>query len=220
MAKTFGSYKRGPATRPHITHDNGHLDKFKPRPPDWTDYAAYAKWRATLEAAEAAQGIGPFDKTHMPDALAAYRHFLEASGAPRFFSYERYVRNDKSGQTTVANQISEAENAALNLYLESGKIAEESFDFTATDGLGAGNGPTFPYPATENWQKAIGAHNFWISGVVAAVLAPPTGWKGAALVDHVDFELELTVHVEDMYNFNTEGAVDIATGIPDADNGR
>jgi hypothetical protein len=76
MAATRGNYLRGAPQRPSITHDNGHLDQFKLRTPTWQDRSAYAKWRLTLEAAEAAQGFGPFEKTHMPDALAAYRHFM------------------------------------------------------------------------------------------------------------------------------------------------
>jgi hypothetical protein len=219
MAATRGNYLRGAPQRPSITHDNGHLDQFKLRPPTWQDRSAYAKWRLTLEAAEAAQGFGPFEKTHMPDALAAYRHFMGASGKSRFFSYERYVRNDNSGKTTIGNQITEAQNAALTLYSSSGAIANDSFDFTGS-ALGAGNNQIFPYPATENWQKAIGAYNFWISGSLGAEVKTPDSWKGAANLSHVSFELTLTVHVEDMYNFNTGGAADIATGIPDEDNGR
>jgi hypothetical protein len=66
----------------------------------------------------------------------------------------------------------------------------------------------FPYPATENWQKAIGAHVVWLSAVVGA-----TEVDGA-----VQFSMSLTVHAEDRYNFNP-GAHDIATGIPDGANG-
>lgn len=216
MANTFATYVKGPPLRPFIRHDNGFLDKFKPAQPGAADYAAYAKWRSILEGAEAAQGIGSFSKTNMPDALPAYRHFLDASGAPRLFSYERYVAGDASGRTTLLNQIAEAQRAALDVYMANFGSGEADFEFTGT-ALGAGNSVAFPYPATENWQKAIGAHNFWISGHVIATRIGPPG--AAPSVDQLRFNLELTVHVEDMYNFNPEQH-DIATGIPDGDNGR
>lgn len=220
MPPTVGSYRKGAAARPHIVHDNGHLDKFAPRAPTATDYAKYAAWSALMNGAESAQGIWPGAKGDLPDALAAYRHFMQGNGARRRISYERYVRNDDSGKKTLVNQIAEAQNAALNLYLAMGGIGDDYFDFTATTGLPAGNGGNvrFPYPATENWQKAIGAHNFWISGTLAATATPPQGFVGPPALSMVQFELELTIHVEDMYNFNP-GAEDIATGLPDAMNG-
>lgn len=220
MPATFGTYSRGAPRRPAITHDNGHLDRFARRDPGVTDYAAYLAWQAILNGAEAAQGFGPFEKTHMPDALAAYRHFMAGSGLPRRILYERYVRNDENGRLTLQNQIAEAMNAALTLYLASGRIQDEVFDFTGSALFGGSDRmPAFPYPATENWQKALGAYAFWISGTVGAVVTPGTG-PGPARLDNVQFELTLTVHVEDMYNFNVDGAVDIATGIPDGANGR
>ena len=38
----------------------------------------------------------PFIPHHdLPDALAAYRHFLYCKGADRTFSYERYVASNR-----------------------------------------------------------------------------------------------------------------------------
>lgn len=70
----------------------------------------------------------------------------------------------------------------------------------------------FPYPATENWQKAIGAHSIWLSGMV---------WVNKTLPGKSDvrFKMNFTLHAEDQYNFNTGGDIDIATGIPDSENG-
>lgn len=220
MAPTVGTYKKGPPERPNIVHDNGHLDQFERRDPGAIDYAKYAGWSLVMIGAEAVQGPSPFEKTDLPDALAAYRHFMQGGGARRRISYERYVRNDASGRTTIRNQIAEAQNAALNLYLGGGGIGDDYFEFTATIGLPAGNSRNirFPYPATENWQKALGAHNFWISGTLAASAVPPAGFTGPPALDMVTFELELTIHIEDMYNFNP-GATDIATGLPDGMNG-
>ena len=69
------------------------------------DRAKYAEWAALLEAAEAAQGIPLIPHNDLPDALAAYRHFLYGKGADRTFWYERYVASDASGKTTLANAI-------------------------------------------------------------------------------------------------------------------
>jgi hypothetical protein len=67
----------------------------------------------------------------------------------------------------------------------------------------------FPYPATENWQKAIGAHNFWLSADVVVTGPGPS----------FSFAMDFTLHAEDRYNFNP-GAADIATGAPDDLNGQ
>jgi hypothetical protein len=75
--------------------------------------------------------------------------------------------------------------------------------------ISVGSGSKFPYPATENWQKAIGAHVIWLC---AKALAE------RQLSGLVRFKLDVTLHAEDMYNFNP-GAQDIATGIPDEANG-
>src|SRR5690606_35844215 len=66
----------------------------------------------------------------------------------------------------------------------------------------------YPYPGTENWQKAIGAHVIWIEAEVKAIIEDKKR----------NFEVNMTIRAEDRYNFNP-GAADIATGIPDSDNG-
>jgi len=65
----------------------------------------------------------------------------------------------------------------------------------------------FPYPKTENWEKAIGAHWIWLSAVVAVHRGSPRS-----------FVATMSLHAEDLYNFNP-GDQDIGTGIPDALNG-
>jgi len=61
--------------------------------------------------------------------------------------------------------------------------------------------------STENWQKAIGGHRIWS--------------MGDATFNKVtcEYTLNLVINIEDFYNFN-DGQVDIATGLPDNDNGR
>ena len=72
-----------------------------------------------------------------------------------------------------------------------------------------GSSVEFPYPLTENWQKAIGGHIIWLSSAVTVTM-PATNIP--------KFKLIMTLHAEDRYNFNP-GQADIATGIPDSDNG-
>jgi hypothetical protein len=68
----------------------------------------------------------------------------------------------------------------------------------------------FPYAATENWQKALGAHSIWLSGHVTV---------SPGLAGELEYVATMTLHAEDRYNFNP-GAKDIKTGIPDSANGR
>lgn len=205
---TYARYFVGLPRRPEIRHDNGFLDRFPPRSPTWADRRRYAAWQGRLELREAAQHVPGFPD--LSDALAAYRHFLTSGGADRTFSYERYVANDGSGRTTLKSAILEAMGAAYDLSARQVPVGGGSFNFT---GSAIACGTTiagFPYPATENWQKAIGAHVIWISGDVVVTRKAPS--------DTPDFTLTLVIHAEDRYNFNP-GAADIATGIPDSDNG-
>jgi hypothetical protein len=204
---TFASYRVGHPTRPPITHDNGFLDKFRPRSPTQDERRKYNIWRLKLEAGEAVQGM-PF-APHLKDALAAYRHFLNGTGSTREINYERYVDNDSAGETTLKQVIVEAMNGGYNVHMSTFGSKLAGVDFTGTALSCGGTNAQFPYPATENWQKAIGAHTIWLSGRIDA-----TGGSGVQL----EYEMTFTLHMEDMYNFNP-GAKDIATGIPDSENG-
>ena len=197
--KTFGAnYRLGPPQPPLIKHDNGFLDKFSRRPAELGDYAQLAIWTAKLEAAEAV-------RPDLVDGTAAYRHFLQAGGQKREFSYERYVQNDQSGRTTLRNAIIDIQDGAETVF--AANPTRTSFNITG-GAIGCGSGSLFPYPATENWQKAIGGHTIWLSGVVTV---DQTGAD-------VQFEMVMTLHAEDRYNFNPNQA-DITTGIPDSANG-
>lgn len=98
--------------------------------------------------------------------------------------------------------------------VDSGEIAygdPAEFEFTS-DGYAAGspNGPLeLSYPDTEDWQKAIGAHNAWSTTTVKFEVDRDGMLKANA---------EVTLHAEDRFNFNP-GMKDIATGQPDSDNG-
>ena len=207
----IATYTVGPPVRPPITHDNGFLDRFARRSPNSSDWVRLSRWIATLEAAEAAQGVPFVPHNDISDALGAYRHFLFGNGRSRTFSYERFVANDRSGAKTLENAIIEAEQGAQQIYwtqYPGQATARFSMTGTALSCGGGPNGSLFPYPATENWQKAIGAHYIWLSAEVT--VTNPSGLPNYTMV--------MTLHAEDRYNFNP-GASDIATGIPDSDNG-
>ena len=165
-------------------------------------------WRLALEGAEAAQGVPFVPHNQLPDALAAYRHFLYGAGKPRKFSYDRYVANDKSGRLTLENAAADLQEGVEAL--TAGNPYMSGIQVTGTGIRCESNGPwshLFPYPDTENWQKAIGAHWIWLSAIVAIKRGSPRS-----------FVATMTLHAEDLYNFNP-GDEDLATGIPDALNG-
>jgi len=202
------TYTLGPPVRPDIHHDNGFLDKYKRRPPTIADRLLLAKWKTMLEGGEAVQGVPLAPHNHLSDALAAYRHFLYGKGQDRTINYERYVANDPSGKSLLDYAILDARTGAEILYDSNFKGTSARFQMTGTAMSVGGSDIRFPYPATENWQKALGGHDIWISAEVN-VLAGKSG---------LEFTMTMTIHAEDMYNFNP-GAHDIATGIPDAANG-
>ena len=211
MVKPRAKYTIGPPRRPNITHDNGFLDRYERRDPTAADYARLALWRTILEAAEAGQSVPILPHNDIPDALAAYRHFLEGNGRQRTINYERFLTGDPVGPRYLRNLIAEAKAAAFNTYNSRPPGSLTDFQITGSN-FPAGNrgNRAFPYPQTENWQKAIGAHALWISADVSVLHSPP---------GQPTFDMEFTVHMEDRYNFNP-GQSDIATGMPDEMNGQ
>lgn len=203
--KTSYQYKIGQPNRPYISHDRGHLNLPKALP-TLADKANLLKWKAIAASAET---IRP----DLVDGLAAYNHFLNGKGANRTFSYDRYVSGDKSGRTTLSNAINHIKLGVIDLWMAD----QEQTSFSVTGpAIPCGANPDkfddanlFPYPETENWAKAIGAHTIWLSGQVNVITSNFTP----------HFYLIMTLHAEDMYNFNP-GQKDIETGIPDSVNGR
>lgn len=206
---TAAVYTLGSCRRPAIRHDNGFLDKFAPRAPTLKDHLIKQWWVGKREFAEAAQKVPFLPHNDLSDALAAYRHFLEGSGSTRRFSYERYVANDASGAQALASLVLDVQLATIELYERHFAGREKaSFEFTGSAIAVSSGNVAFPYPATENWQKAIGAHQLW--GCAKAMVT----LRG----EQRDYDVTMTLHAEDMYNFNP-GAADIVTGIPDEANG-
>lgn len=191
-----GPFQIGSPMHPQIQHDNGFLDQFAPRAPTLADRANLLRWRAMLEGSEAF-------RPDLADANAAYRHFLDGEGRDRIFSYERYIESDVSGQTTLRTLITDAQRHA-----EVMGQGRTQFSMSSDAYAAGGSDARLPYPETENWQKTIGAHSLWTSADVQVVGNAPAR----------TFTMTFTLHAEDRYNFNP-GAADIATGIPDSDNG-
>ncbi len=200
---------------PPIKHDHGflddgkgNLDLSKVRKPTAGDYAELAKWRSKLYAA---QMLFP----GLADATRAYEHFLDGNGAPLTVNYEAFVSGDASGTQILQSAIEDIKDGARSkdndwLAAHPGTPGDHSFDI-ASDPIPAGvPGSRYPYPATENWQKAIGAHVCWISAHVAVHVDNATGMRTLTIT--------MTLHMEDRYNFNP-GMKDIATGTPDDANG-
>lgn len=207
-----GQYRLGKPTRPAIQHDNGFLDKFPKRDATAEDYKQLAKWRAKLAGAELLCNQSEFvrkqvDKcsgNDLTDATAAYRHFLDGKGKPRTVNYERYVTGDASGRRLMFNLQTE-----FQYHME--KIGKDRLKFQVTsDPFFIGIGQYAPYPETENWQKAIGAHAIWVSADVVAKVN---------LEKKIEYSAEVTIHMEDQYNFNP-GSKDVKTKIADEENGR
>lgn len=209
LTDASGRYRLGRPARPAINHDNGFLDTFPKRAPTAGDRLQFAKWLAMLEGSEALCS-GP-TKNLVPscsgedlaDANAAYRHFLFGKGKDRTINYERYLQDDASGREVIPNILRDFQQHAEI-------IGRDRVRFSVTsNAYSVGNTGIAPYPATANWQKAIGAHFLWVSADVSVA---------ANAKAEIIYTAEITIHMEDRYNFNP-GNVDIATGVPDSANG-
>jgi len=193
-----------------MQHDNGHLDRFSARPPTAEDKVELAKWVTMLEGAEAlcnaqtGKLIALCNGEDLSDANAAYRHFLFGNGEDRVLNYERFIQGDPVGSQLIRNLL-----ADFQYHTEI--IGKHRTKFSVTSTLYAvGDGGIADYPKTSNWQKTLGAHFFWVSANLV-ISANANG--------RLRYQADLTMHVEDRYNFNP-GSKDVATGIPDSANGR
>jgi hypothetical protein len=206
----------GATGRPNIVHDHGFLDdgtgkidNSKRRAPTVMDRLLLAKWIAMLEGAETF-------KPELTDGTTAYRHFLFGNGTSRAFNYERFVENDSSGMRVLNSAIEDTMTAALRFSMQRmpftpAKEMRDVFRFQSELIVVGGSDLRYPYPATENWQKAIGGHPIWLEGNATVIINPVAKSRS--------IEVQMTLRMEDMYNFNPDNA-DIATGTPDAENGR
>lgn len=210
LVDASGRYRLGPAVRPAIAHDDGHLAVYAKREPTAADRLQYAKWVSMLELSESlctgktAEMVPSCSGEDLTDANAAYRHFLFGGGADRNINYERFIQNDPSGQKLVPNLTRDFQR-----HVEVIGKDRTRFSVTSTT-YNVGRGGITDYPATANWQKALGGHVVWVSADVAV----SANNKGEIM-----YAADITIHMEDRYNFNP-GQADIATGLPDSANGR
>ena len=234
-AKTEATYVVGPPARPPIFHDNGFLqnpnDPTDPKPlptrdATFDERTAYAAQVVKAEAARTATQVDwPKELTPaeyekylgLPDGIDTYHHFLTGNGADHQVSYEAFVRDDAAGQTVLNNAIRDTQRGSEEVYRQmianDPSLATKPVTFEITgDAISVGDSNKYPYPDSENWQKAIGAHDIWNSAVV--MVTPPATQGGSPT-----YSMQYNLHAEDRYNFNP-GNVDIATGQPDSENGR
>lgn len=210
-------FQLGRGDAPVIRHDHGFLDdgsgnidQNKRQPATVADHLNRAKWVGMLEGAELL-------RPDLVDATSAYRHFLFGDGADRRVVYERFVQRDSSGRRVLESVFEDVRAAAIGWH---DRQRNQSYadvhrdEFTMHSDVVSidQDNLRYPYPATENWQKAIGGHALWVRPAdVAVVIDPARGERR--------FSVSFVLEMEDMYNFNPNN-VDIETGIPDQENGR
>ncbi len=119
------------------------------------------------------------------------------------------MANDNSGKTTLENAVLDFRRGVEALPSARPVGASPATQITSGPIPCGSKDPDlrrlFPYPATENWQKAIGSHVIWLSGSVT---------MGSA-AGRPSFSGLMTLHAEDRYNFNPRQH-DIQTAIPDS----
>jgi len=152
----------------------------------------YKSWKAWGRKAWLA-GFAPW----LDDAAKMYQHYRGNTGTDVEIDFERAYKEDDVIKAAIDNEILIMQNFVKTSYSNG-----EGTSFEIIGGLqGVSNG------TSENWQKTIGA--FYTYGFATVTIDPSTGTA----------YMEVTFYMEDMYNFNP-GQADIASGTPDAVNGR
>lgn len=187
--ETLAKYEEGDPSRPHFTWDDDFPFNSKAGEETWADRREWAEWGAKLRGAQLL-------KPELDDALELYEHYRTADGTPMTVDYEEAYSEDPAIAQNVDSSVTEAQAAAQMM------IQEGRTDFSFT---GPASGMPH-YPTTENWQKTLGGYQQWNSGDVT-------------VDENGNARMVVTVHAEDMYNFNA-GQSDIATGTPDDVNGK
>jgi hypothetical protein len=213
------AFVEGPPSRPPIKLDHGFLDdghgnidpkKFEaPTPKDRSDKQI---WRAGLE----------FKKQTHPewhDATRAYEHFLvDNNGETLIIRYDGFIKEDNNGKIVLSSAVDDMRTGVLDIFdrkfpRPTATLRRDELAVTST-AVEVGSDILelrYPYPSTENWQKAIGGHFLWISANAVIDSDPAANIRKVFIA--------FVLHAEDMYNFEP-GKSDIGTGIPDELNGR
>ncbi len=153
----------GAGDRPEIGHDHGFwddgsgaVDESLKEEPGAADYAL-------LAAVESAELLRP----DLVDATAAVRHYLDGGGATRDPDLERFFAADNAGKTILESIVNDAHIGAEGTHAESMYADPANPDLSSMNlqmhtwkPVVVGSDARFPYPATENWQKAIAGSPF------------------------------------------------------------
>lgn len=213
-------FVEGAPRRPDIKHDHGFLDdgkgnidNSKRQSPTDKDRAHKEVWQALLGAAMT------FKKDELKDANDAYKHFLvDNNGTPMTVRYNGFLTEDTNGKTVLASAIDDTRTGVLDVFdakfAKPATVAGRQTLRVTSSAVTVGRvlpDLRYPYPDSENWQKAIGGHALWLSAE-ATIDSNPAAKTRAV-------EIKMTLHAEDMYNFNPGGA-DVATNQKDEENGR
>lgn len=140
----------------------------------------------------------------LEDATIAYNHYRENTGKDLYIDYEKVHREDKIIQSYVDGKIKIAQMDAEKILTQ---IEEKRLYSTTDTVFFSMTGKAIPIPngTSENWQKTVGAHYIWGSADV--------------IVQNNTLTLDIIIRAIDRYNFN-KGQKDIASSIPDDENGR
>jgi RHS repeat-associated protein len=156
------------------------------------DYSDYANWYLKWTVMlRGAQAWG-----HLPDGSRAYEHYRSASGEDLMVNYDKAYGEDPRIKAGVDAEIESAKVEAERLHK---KLGKNKFNITGESVL--------VDSSTENWLKALGGHRIWGSAEVRYHSGTDEYW------------MDLTITMEDFYNFN-KGQADVHTGLPDDANGR
>ncbi len=157
--------------------------------PTLEDYANWAYWGTMSWGADVLN--------HLPDGVEAYDHYRNGNGEPLELDFTKAYNEDSAIRSNCDSMVAETNRAVQEMI-----AAGQTPPFSITSEFV----PSSSYPVTENWQKAIGGHQLWVSADVSYDA------DGNIVVKTV-------VHAQDRYNFNSNQA-DIATGTKDEVNGR
>ncbi len=221
MYEFSGRYRLGSAQRPNIKHDNGFLDKYPLEQPTAKDIKNYYIWRG--KAAVGSVACKPSTKDYLRDckhedlteAIDAYVHYMQGSGSERDIDYGKFLKSDSNGIRLLELIVKDAKKniSIIGKNRTSFSVTSDSYPVGGKDSIYNEYNLRSYYPATVNWQRAIGGHALWISADVKIDIDDS---GNSCKLRHT---AEIIFHMEDMYNFNP-GMADITTGIPDSENGR
>ncbi|MGH8572449.1 MAG: hypothetical protein ACREX8_07735, partial [Gammaproteobacteria bacterium] len=137
-----GHYRIDSPDRPDITFDEDF--EYDSKDAGWRDHLSKLEWLGKLRVAQLAG--------HLPDATEMYEHYWTNTGEPKEFDYEKAYREDSGIRAGVDEEIVRAAAGAEELI----RAGHTSFPMTGDASVVSGN-----YPATENWQKAVGGYQIW-----------------------------------------------------------